>query len=97
MIDAALVNANLAGFADRDPATLSGGQRARVALLRVLLSRPRALLLDEPFSKLDSALREQFRSFVFAEVRSHKLPTILVTHDPADRNSAGGPEMEIGR
>ena len=50
----ALAEAGLEGLFDRDPATLSGGQRARVALMRVLLSQPRALLLDEPFSKLDA-------------------------------------------
>jgi putative thiamine transport system ATP-binding protein len=89
-ISAALTRAGLAGFAHRDPATLSGGQRARVALLRVLLSQPRALLLDEPFSKLDAALRAQFRAFVFSEARRHQLPTIMVTHDPADASAANG-------
>jgi putative thiamine transport system ATP-binding protein len=66
------------------PSTLSGGQRARVSLLRTLLAQPRALLLDEPFSKLDAALRQQFREFVFAHVRQQGVPALLVTHDAAD-------------
>lgn len=86
----ALATAGLAGFEDRDPATLSGGQKARVALLRTLLSEPRALLLDEPFGKLDANLREEFRAFVFAHATERQLPTLLVTHDPADAAAAGG-------
>lgn len=90
LVEDALANADLGGYADRDPATLSGGQRARVAMMRVILSRPRALLLDEPFSKLDANLRVQFRRFVFGEAHRHRLPTIMVTHDPADAEAAGG-------
>jgi putative thiamine transport system ATP-binding protein len=86
----ALACAGLAGFEERDPSTLSGGQKARVTLLRTLLSQPRALLLDEPFGKLDTALREDFRAFVFAHVRERQLPALLVTHDPADAEAAGG-------
>ncbi len=90
-VEVALAEAGLAGFAGRDPATLSGGQQARVALLRVLLAEPRALLLDEPFAKLDAALKDDMRRFVFARVRDRRLPTILVTHDPTDAAAAGGP------
>ncbi len=89
-IEAALEEAGLAGFADRDPATLSGGQRARVALLCTLLAEPRALLLDEPFSKLDRTLRGEIRDFVFSHARERTLPILLVTHDEEDATAAGG-------
>jgi putative thiamine transport system ATP-binding protein len=89
-IDAALSEAGLEGFAGRDPATLSGGQRARVALMRTLLAQPLALLLDEPFNKLDRDLRQRVRRFVFDHARRSALPTLLVTHDPADAEAAGG-------
>ena len=89
-VEAALREADLAGFTRRDPATLSGGQRARVALMRTLLAEPRALLLDEPFGKLDRALRDRFRRFVFEHARAAGLPTLLVTHDEADAEAAAG-------
>lgn len=83
-VEQALAEAGLAGLGARDPATLSGGQRARAALMRALLARPRALLMDEPFSRLDAALRSQFRHFVFSHLRQHQIPALLVTHDAAD-------------
>jgi putative thiamine transport system ATP-binding protein len=92
----ALAGVGLGGMGDRDPDTLSGGQKARVALARVLLSSPRALLLDEPFSKLDQNLRQQMRELVFAKAREAGLPVILVTHDEADAAAAGGPVIRIG-
>ena len=94
-VETALVSAGMDGFYDRDPATLSGGQRARVALMRVLLSEPCALLLDEPFSKLDSSLRSQIRAFVFDLCRKNSLPTLMVTHDPEDGAAAGGRVIEL--
>lgn len=89
-VDLALDQAGLAGLHDRDPATLSGGQRARAALMRTLLAEPLALLLDEPFAKLDPALRAEIRGFTFDHIRSRKIPSLMVTHDPEDARAAGG-------
>ena len=83
-VQQALQEAELVGLGERDPSTLSGGQRARVALMRALLAEPQALLLDEPFSKLDAALRTQLRPWLFAHVRERRIPVLLVTHDPHD-------------
>ena len=94
-VEAALRHVGMGDFSDRDPATLSGGQRARVALMRTPLSRPEALLLDEPFSKLDTARRGQVRERVFAEARQRGLPVLLVTHDIADAEAAGGRCIEL--
>lgn len=96
-VDEALASVGLEGFAQRDPATLSGGQQSRVALLRVLLSGPRALLLDEPFSSLDDESRAQVRGLVFAEAQRLGLPTLLVTHDREDVAAAGGEVIELQR
>ena len=95
-IEDALDEIGLAGFSQRDPATLSGGQKARVALMRMLLSEPRALLLDEPFSRLDAELRAQVRSLVFARAQARRLPVVLVTHDAEDAAAAGGDVYKIG-
>jgi putative thiamine transport system ATP-binding protein len=91
----ALAQAGLAGFADRDPATLSGGQRARAALMRALLAEPLALLLDEPFSKLDTSLRAEIRRFVFDHVRARAIPVLMVTHDAGDAEAAAGPVVGL--
>ena len=95
-VAAALDEAGLGGFARRDPGTLSGGQRARVSLLRMLLSQPRALLLDEPFGRLDSLLRHQFRQLVFDRARANSLPVLMVSHDMADAEAARGKIITVG-
>ncbi|MEP7280541.1 MAG: ATP-binding cassette domain-containing protein [Rubrivivax sp.] len=82
--EAALAEAELDGLGQRRPHALSGGQRSRVALLRALLGEPRALLLDEPFARLDTALRERMRRFTWERLRARGVPAVLVTHDPDD-------------
>ncbi|WP_299475275.1 ATP-binding cassette domain-containing protein [uncultured Roseibium sp.] len=86
----ALDDVGLAGFSDRDPATLSGGQQTRVALMRTLLAEPKALLLDEPFSSLDQNRRADVRDLVFRLARKNHLPVLLVTHDAEDGAAASG-------
>jgi len=76
-----LVSVGLAGFGRRRPAELSGGQRQRVALARALALNPTLVLLDEPFSALDAALRSEVRDQVASVLRDHGATTILVTHD----------------
>lgn len=83
-VEEALTSAGLTGFSTSDPATLSGGERARISLLRALLAQPQALLLDEPFSRLDKKLRETFRAWVFGQVHALNIPVVLVTHDEDD-------------
>jgi putative thiamine transport system ATP-binding protein len=95
VVEAALESVGLPGLWDRDPATLSGGERVRVALLRVLLAEPRAVLLDEPFSRLDAPLRDSVRRLVFERCRERGLPVLLVTHDAADVAAAGGCELAL--
>jgi putative thiamine transport system ATP-binding protein len=89
LVSEALASAQLEGFENRDPGTLSNGQRARVALFRALMAKPRAMLLDEPFSKLDAELRHSIRNYVFAHLRERNIPTLLVTHDREDAPAGG--------
>ena len=80
----ALADVEMQAHLHANPATLSGGQRARISLARALLAQPHALLLDEPFSKLDAGLRVRMRSLVFSMVAARGIPALLVTHDAAD-------------
>lgn len=76
-----LARVQLAGFADRRVQELSGGQKQRVALARALAAHPRALLLDEPFSGLDEALRDAMRQLVRSLHEQTGVTTLMVTHD----------------
>lgn len=94
-INELLAAVDLDGIADRAVNTLSGGQRARVSLIRTLASQPGVVLLDEPFSQLDVALRSQIRSWTFSQLKARKIPAVLVTHDKDDALAAGGDVIEL--
>ncbi|MGF1696179.1 ATP-binding cassette domain-containing protein [Vibrio lamellibrachiae] len=80
----ALKAISLVHLADSFPQQISGGQRARISLIRMLLAKPKLALLDEPFSKLDKELRSQFRDWVVSELKAANIPTLMVTHDKED-------------
>jgi iron(III) transport system ATP-binding protein len=80
----ALALVDLAGFGDRMPASLSGGQAQRVALARALVMRPSVLLLDEPFSNLDTSLRVQIRGEVQRLLTGLGVTAVFVTHDQTE-------------
>jgi putative thiamine transport system ATP-binding protein len=80
----ALDKVRLSPVAKHYPEQLSGGQRARISLTRMLLAKPKVALLDEPFSKLDKELRMQFRDWVMEQLASANIPTLMVTHDEDD-------------
>lgn len=79
-----LTRLKLQHIAEHRPYQISGGQRARISLMRTLLAQPKAVLLDEPFSKLDKALRNDFRQFVFEQIQQLNIPAVIVTHDQDD-------------
>jgi molybdate transport system ATP-binding protein len=87
------------GYLDRRPAQLSGGERQRVALARALAIEPRALLFDEPFASLDAGARGEVRSYLREQLAALALPSIVVTHDPADVEALGASVvvLEAGR
>ncbi len=74
---------------ERFPHTLSGGEQQRVALARALAPRPAIILMDEPFSNLDSSLREKVRDETLSLLRSFGATAIMVTHDPEEALSTG--------
>ena len=96
-ISDALKQVGLEGMEKRCPESLSGGQQARVALLRVLLSKPKAILLDEPFSKLDSQLRRETRQLIFEQIQRYSLPAVMVTHDESDATAAQGKVITLDK
>ncbi len=86
----ALAELEVEGLAARRPDQLSGGEAQRVALARAFAARPRALLLDEPLAALDASVRRNTRRFLAERLRDWSLPTVVVTHDPADAEALDG-------
>ncbi len=80
----ALKQISLSKLANSLPEQISGGQRSRISLTRMLLAKPKVALLDEPYSKLDKDLREQFRNFVVEQLKEANIPALMVTHDEED-------------
>lgn len=85
----------LGSVADHHPAQLSGGQRQRTALARALAPGPRIVLLDEPFSALDPALRGRMREELREWQARLDLQLLMITHDPADVAAIDGHTIEI--
>lgn len=85
------------GFADRMPDQLSGGEQQRVALARALAPEPRLVLMDEPFSALDAALRIETRNVVMAALSAAGATALLVTHDQPEALSMGDPVAVLWR
>lgn len=83
-VTAQLTSVGLADLAPRYPHTLSGGQQQRIALVRALATKPRVMLLDEPFASVDTPLRRQLREDARQRLRSSATTTIMVTHDPEE-------------
>ena len=76
-------------LADRMPRTFSGGEAQRVALARAFAMTPRAVLLDEPFSALDAELKAELLREVGEQLARDRVPTVLVTHQPAEAELLG--------
>jgi putative spermidine/putrescine transport system ATP-binding protein len=83
-VAAMLDRVRLTGLGDRRPAQLSGGQQQRAALGRALILQPKVLLLDEPLSSLDPALRDEMRQLIRDLQRETGITTLVITHDQAE-------------
>ena len=82
-----LENVGLIEIINKFPSELSGGQKARIACLRALISKPNALLLDEPFAGLDYKTKRVFEMFVNNQIKNLKIPCIIVSHQNKLKNN----------
>lgn len=88
VISEQLERIGLADYAQRRPDQLSGGERARIALLRAALAKPRLILLDEPFNGLDQSRRQQVCQWTYDFLRKEGIAAIIVSHDRNDLTAA---------
>ena len=75
---------NISSLSEKYPHELSGGQQQQVALVRAMASDPKIIFLDEPYSNLDSRLKEKIRDQMLHILREHNISALLVTHDPEE-------------
>jgi iron(III) transport system ATP-binding protein len=87
IVESALRAVHLEALAGRHPEALSGGQQQRVAFARAIVTQPRCILFDEPFSALDAVLRVEMRQEVADFVRQHGMTAVFVTHDQLEAMS----------
>ena len=87
-VDGALIRVGLSQYANRKPGNISGGERQRVALARVLVRNRKILLLDEPFAALDPGLRHDMLDLVTELKNEHGLTVLMVTHQPEEAQRA---------
>ena len=87
----------IAHLAHQRPHTLSGGQQQRLALARLAILKPRVLLLDEPFSALDPALRQSMREEINLLIDTLAIPLLMVSHDEQDRTALGARMVRLGQ
>ena len=94
-LKAVMSEVGILGLENRKPSQLSGGQKSRVALARVLLQENKILLLDEPFSALGPSLKDQMLELIKKIAKNKKLLVLMVTHEPADAKKVASQTLVV--